>query len=362
MPKRRQFNVFSMSFLDVMSCGFGAVILIFLIINHESQQDIKTVSQDQLAEVRMLDYQVQLGEKDLLELKTALDAAQANLADTRTTLASLNADVSERERSLKELAASSVAEEQSLDELASDVESREEELKRLRAEAEAGAGEQARSYSGDGDRQYLTGLKIGGKHILVAVDRSASMLDEEIINVLRRRNMPEERKRRSPKWQRAIRTVEWLSAQLPLDANFEMLAFNTDVTSLVGGPIPAWYPVSEAEKLDNAVQELRGMSPTDGTALIKLFSAVAAMDPLPDNLYLIIDSLPTQGEREPRRATISGNDRLDLFRDALTKLPKQVPVNVILFPMEGDPLAAAAFWNVARTTGGSFISPSRDWP
>ena len=26
---RRQLNVFSLSFLDVMSCGFGAVVLIF---------------------------------------------------------------------------------------------------------------------------------------------------------------------------------------------------------------------------------------------------------------------------------------------------------------------------------------------
>ena len=33
MAKRRETNIFSLSFLDVMSCGFGAVVLIFLIIN-----------------------------------------------------------------------------------------------------------------------------------------------------------------------------------------------------------------------------------------------------------------------------------------------------------------------------------------
>ena len=79
-------------------------------------------------------------------------------------------------------------------------------------------------------------------------------------------------------------------------------------------------------------------------------------------MYLIIDSLPTQGTRPPRRATISGNDRLDLFREATRKLPKQIPVNVIMFPMEGDPMASAAYWNLARQTGGAFISPSWDWP
>ena len=75
-----------------------------------------------------------------------------------------------------------------------------------------------RGFAGEGDRQYLTGLKVGGSNILIAVDVSASMLDETILNVLRRRNMPEARQRMAPKWQRAVSTVEWLSAQLPLDA------------------------------------------------------------------------------------------------------------------------------------------------
>ncbi|MEM6709427.1 MAG: VWA domain-containing protein [Pseudomonadota bacterium] len=359
--KNRQFNVFSLSFLDVMSCGFGAVVLIYLIINHEAQQEKTTVSKDQLSEVRMLDYQVQQGQKNLFEIQEALDSALSKLATTRSSLAALNEDVLQKERTLEDLKENSDAKEQNLDELSSDIAAREEEVKRLRAQAEDGAGVQARSFAGEGDRQYLTGLKVGGSHILIALDQSASMLDDEIVNVLRRRNMPEERKRRAPKWQRALRTVEWLAAQLPLDSNFEILTFNTDVTPLIG-PAPAWHPVSDANKLDQAIRELKGMSPDEGTAIVKLFSAIAGMNPLPDNLYLIVDSLPTQGERAPRRATVSGNRRVDLFREALQKLPKQVPVNVILFPMEGDPLAAASYWNVARVTGGSFLSPSRDWP
>ena len=30
--------------------------------------------------------------------------------------------------------------------------------------------------------------------------------------------------------------------------------------------------------------------------------------------------------------------------------------------MEGDSLASAAFWNLARTSGGAYMGPSRDWP
>ena len=39
-----------------------------------------------------------------------------------------------------------------------------------------------------------------------------------------------------------------------------------------------------------------------------------------------------------------------------------VPLNTILLPMEGDAYAAAAFWELAVRTHGSFLTPSRQWP
>ena len=53
---------------------------------------------------------------------------------------------------------------------------------------------------------------------------------------------------------------------------------------------------------------------------------------------------------------------LKFFERAVAKYPKNVPLNVILMPMEGDPSAPSAFWLASRRTGGSFISPSKDWP
>ena len=121
-------------------------------------------------------------------------------------------------------------------------------------------------------------------------------------------------------------------------------------------------PLGDGRALEAAIAALNGIVPAKGTSLENLAIKLRALDPLPDNLYLVADSLPTQGTRPPRRATVSGSERLELFRDALAQLPNQVPINVIMFPMEGDPLAAAAFWNLARTTGGAFLAPSRDWP
>jgi hypothetical protein len=30
--------------------------------------------------------------------------------------------------------------------------------------------------------------------------------------------------------------------------------------------------------------------------------------------------------------------------------------------MEGDPMAASEYWQLARASNGSFLSPSIDWP
>jgi len=362
---RRQLNVFSLSFLDVMSCGFGAVVLIFLIINHATQERGEKINQDRLSEVRMLDYQVQQGEKELFQLLERMATLDQRLDESDQQLASTRTAIERRREDFEELQDESLARQESLEALKTDVETREQELERLRAMEAADEGGRIRTFTGEGDRQYLTGLKIGGKRIVVAIDTSASMLDDSIVNVIRRRNMDDARKRAAPKWQRAVRTVEWIGAQLPLDADFQIIGFNTEARSLVagGGDTVDWVPLGEGRELDAALKALRNeLGPANGTSLVNLVDTINAMSPRPDNVYLVTDSLPTQGANAPRGATISGRQRLDLYSEAVARLPKEVPVNVIMFPMEGDPMASAAFWNLARTTGGSFLSPSRDWP
>jgi hypothetical protein len=86
------------------------------------------------------------------------------------------------------------------------------------------------------------------------------------------------------------------------------------------------------------------------------------MRPAPDNVYLLVDGLPTQGKKPPGRTTISAKDRLKLFEEATRDLSSRIPMNVILFPMEGDPMAPSAYWKLAMTTGGSYLCPSPDWP
>ena len=59
---------------------------------------------------------------------------------------------------------------------------------------------------------------------------------------------------------------------------------------------------------------------------------------------------------------MSGAQRLRNFNEAVARLPGGAPVHTLLLPMEGDPRAAGAYWNLGRATGGSMLTPSRDWP
>lgn len=362
MARRRKFNVFSLAFLDIMSCGFGAVILIYLIINHATEVTIKEVNRDVLAELRMLDYQVLVGEKDLVEEKVALDDQLKKLAEAEIALAAMDTKIKDRVDTLDDLDADTLAKIANVNKLKSDIEVQEEEIKRLRTAETESAGGNVRQVEGEGDRQYLTGLKVGGKRIVIAVDTSASMLDHTLINVIRRRNMSDEKKQAAPKWRRTVATVDWLVAQLPIASQFQIVQYSQTADSLVSPGDMTWKEIDSPTILNDTIERLENTIPEGGTSLENLFREISKLKPVPDNLYLIADGLPTQGNKPPRATTISGRDREALFGKAVQHLPSPMTVNVIMFPMEGDPRASAAYWNLALVRGGSFLSPSRDWP
>jgi hypothetical protein len=361
MRRARPTNVFSLSFLDVMACGFGAVVLIYLLINQDIEHEYDIMQQALLAELRRLDHQVDRGRQQLTVLVQDLQSTENRLDDSRQRRLETVQNVDTRRLLLAELQRDAQARFEHLNRLQSDVEARQREVERLESQRAATDGTRARAFVGDGDRQYLTGLRTGGERILIAVDTSASMLDETLVNVIRRRNMPEDRKLQAPKWQRTVRTVEWIVAQLPLESQFQLYGFNTRAGPMLSGA-DGWLEVADSAQMEGALAALRQTVPHDGSSLENLFLAIEQMNPKPDNIFLITDSLPTQGSQPPRAPTIDGNGRLRLYREALRRMPSGATINVILLPMEGDPSAAAAYWDLARMTNGTFLAPSRDWP
>ena len=198
--------------------------------------------------------------------------------------------------------------------------------------------------------------------MLILLDSSASMLDESIVNIIRRRNMQDEIKRKAPKWQRALAIAQWVIANLPLNSDFQVLSFNTRVEPAIGDTINEWHEVSDRVALAQTIQSIGEIIPQDGTNMATVFKAAMEMQPRPDNIFLITDGLPTQGEKVTNKTTISGNERLRTFNRAMNMILPGIPVNTLLLPLEGDTYAASAFWRLAIVTRGAFVTPARDWP
>ncbi len=140
----RRISIFSLSFLDVMFCGFGAVVLIFVLVSKQTDDEFKVINKEMLPEIRLLDYQVQTGETDLFQLQVLLDELKQRIADSARKLLTTEVDIDRSREEFKDLDLNSFAQLAHLNRLKSDVETREEELKRLRALEEASEGTRIR--------------------------------------------------------------------------------------------------------------------------------------------------------------------------------------------------------------------------
>ena len=363
MP-RRKVEFFSLSFLDVICCGFGATILVFTILNAVFGGSYRPVTEDLRGEVDRLEKEVLEGHADLVELRNTVHETEHETVLASGLSRRLIDALTEVQEELATFEASTLARREHVNKLKTDIQTLEQELKRLSAAApaEETPGDRLRPFVGDGDRQYLTGLKVGGRRILILVDRSASMLGDDIINVVRRRNLADHLKLRSPKWRQAVSTVDWVTTQLPRESSFQIYGFAAEASPVVPGTDGKWLDAGSREALDDAIQHLRKVIPSGGTNLFQGLGAISRMSPPPDNVFLLVDGLPTQGRKTSSRTTISARDRLRLFEEATRELSMRIPMNVILFPMEGDPLAPSEYWKLAVATGGAFVSPSKDWP
>jgi len=352
VAKNRRFTAFSLSFLDSMACGFGAVTLLFLILRHHVVEEVRP--DPRLAtEVEMLQQDVQQAEHDRSELLNSLEELELKVATTQGLSTRYLTDLQEVEESIQS----------DPDERIAKLRRTVEELERETANMEeVEFGDRVRQFLGEGNRQYLTGLTLGGERVMILVDGSASMLADTVVNAVRRRNMEPEERVESPKWQWTVRTVEWLLAQLPPSSRFQVYVFNSEAFPAAPGTEGEWLDAADSLQLEEAVDGLKEFAPEGGTSLENAITALKDFQEPPDNLFLLTDGLPTQGATPPKGAMVTGEQRRRNFLSAVEKLPIGIPVNTILFPMEGDPEAAAMFWQFAMTTRGAFITPSRDWP
>jgi outer membrane murein-binding lipoprotein Lpp len=363
MRKRRAFEVFTLSFLDCICCGFGAVVLFYTIVQaHAGAKEVIRI--DQLTgEVRKLEEEVKEGIRNLVQIKNALEKTDVDAEAAKARAARVAAELKKlQETSIHE--GDTIAKREHINKLIADIKSLEEGNKRLQGGAldKGPAGDRIKAFRGRGERRYISALRIKGKRILVLLDTSASMMEDDVVKVIRLRNQPEAARKLAPKWRRAVDMVEWVSAQLPANSQFQVYGFNVKAKAVVPDTQGKWLDSNDPRAINNVLSATRNIVPADGTSLVNAFIALRTINPQPDQIILITDGLPTQGSVPPSRKFINVREREKLFDDAAKTVTRDMPMDVVLLPMKGDLLAAHAYWRLARKTGGSYVIPSRDWP
>lgn len=344
---RRPISTFSLSFLDCLCCGFGSVILVFMIITNRVTTESRVVVADLRAQALQLTVQTEsLGEE---------------LASEKAVLAERRAEFERKRRRIRSNSEQAAALARLADEKRGGIASDQRDLRALLEDSRS-VETSPESISRRGKRELVSGLKLSGQRTLILVDASGSMLDRYISNVLLLRNMPPERQRQAAKWQQAVATIDWLLASIPADSRFQVYSFAEEARPLIEGTHGRWLDLRDAKRVAEARTRLRELTPAGGTSLDAAVSAIGKLQPPPDNLFLLVDGLPTRGAGGSHPQTVSGDQRLDFFRRAVRRLPRTLRVNVILYPLEGDPEAAPAYWKLALDSGGALLSPSSDWP
>jgi len=360
VARRRSIEVFTLSFLDCICCGFGAVILFYTIVSAQSGV-VRLQETDRLSsEVSRLREQVDRGERNLVVLRDTLAQTRNETASATRDTNRIVTDLASRREQLSSFDAETLARREHIEKLKADVRSLEESNRRL----EAGSPERAplgQQVSGRAlsERHYITGLTLHGSHILILLDVSASMLHQDLVSILRLRNQDDAHKRAAAKWRRAVAIVDWLMTQVPAAASYQVLTFNTRAQPLLPG---GWLAAGDAAARARGMQALEMLIPADGTSLYNAFAAARALTPLPDQIVLITDGLPTQGKSVGLRRYVNSAERMRLFDEALGQLPEHVPIDCVLLPMQGDLQAAHRFWHLARVSDGTLLMPAQDWP
>jgi hypothetical protein len=350
IKRRRDTEAFSLSFLDCICCGFGAIILIFILTVAE-RRSVARINVDDLDErVRRMETQVATTRNEVERVERLLAAAQAELPALQQKTTNTELKLTDRQRQLLAML---------------------EQTGKLR-EALASLLEQKKSLPTVDQspipipevdrRQYLTGVKLEGECVLFIVRTSGSMLGETVEEASAMLEENETSKREAPKWQRALRSLEWMIASLDEKTRFQVLLFNEDASLILPDRGDEWFSINDRQTLKQVVVRLREIVPGGSANLERAFFRVRTLSRLPDAIVLITDGLPTASDSFLSEGATNDEQRIRFFREAVRGLPERIPVSTILMPMSGDPAAPALFWELANRTRGALVSPARSWP
>lgn len=331
---RREAQSSILSFIDVISCGFGAVLLLFILTAKQEIVQNEEEARQAAEAAESLERAIEETRKEQQALENQLEAADPK---PDTDSASLDKLAAERERLAK-----AIGEQQRRNE-------------NLEAEPET-PDARAAAERPSADREYLSGLRMRGPRVAILLKNSGSMLGRDSAEAVRR--LEQGTGDKSEKWKRAKAAVRTLLAAIPKNTKVAVFQWNEETSALSGSSENPYIDPYDNSALLDILRRLEDLEAGGGANLARALHHLGALDALPTSATLVTDGLPTA---PAEGTTVTPEQRVRLFERALATRPTY-PVNSLLFPFAGDPDAAGHYWRLANATTGTVLVPNRTWP
>ena len=365
---------FGLSFLDVLCCGLGSTVLLLLIVKHgplevEAADAAYVVERAQRAEADIAAAQARRSQLQLQ--RTAQEKALA------ARFASLQ--VASDQQTAQAIAYAALLEELKI------------ERGKLRAnaaklrESRAAAPIPESSVETRTGKRHLTGINVQEDRVAIFLDRSGSMLHRSLVEIIRLRASGSAFMRGAKKWTGAQQAALWAYEQVPRGGHFQVFTFAEDLRDLDGsvveprGPL-GWRVKSGSDANPKRVADALAENalPSGPTDLKQVFEAAARLNPKPKQVLILTDGFPTlpgtrrlgslrgcRGSNRGTKAVLSPTCRASVYLDAVEVVERRlanVPIDVILYPLDGDADAVRGYWLLTALSGGRLLTPAEGWP
>ncbi len=328
---RRNSNSFNLSFIDIISCGLGAVVLLLILI-----KDSPFFNEKEIIESIIVETDNSKLEESLSNLKADNDELVELISTSKITLNDLDKQISDDLINKTEL---------------------QKEISNLIVSDDA-----------EEKKNFVSSCKLDRDKTLVLLDSSASMLAYNFVDVLTAKSSSKAVKEKSDKFGTAKKILEWLINQAEDDVRLDVATFSNKATFLSEG-------LKNKKDILGSSDFLKKVGDILPNGETNLYQALKDLNlEKYRSIFFITDGLPTSGNKNSvslnLRSCNSGNlvsseCREKYFTNAINYLNKtngRMQINTILLYLEGDPRASLRFSIESWRTRGCFITIPEIWP
>lgn len=324
---RRSVDIFNLSFLDVVSCGFGAIILLLVIVKISEPHVIEQLAVDLSGLVARLEAELHEIRGETTVLNRELTARQEQLSEQREKLARLKGERSSIRGQYAATRNDHEAQTIIKGQLASAKQDLTEEMRRL-----LGSGYQRRKLSAT-----IGGVPVDSEYIIFIIDTSGSMQQNA--------------------WRLVLKKVSEVLDIYPQVKGIQVMNDMGDYmfSSYKGKWIPdtparrksiikrlaAWQPFSNSSPVEGIEAAIRRFHAKDKRISLYVFGDDFARG----SIQTVVDTVASLN-----RANKSGKRRVRIHTvgfPVLFGMGKGIPVNAMRY--------AALMRKLAETNGGSFV-------